>query len=346
MTLLSAKRPWTVEAPREPLHRPRLGPPPERSGAVMPPAVTPSSPILFGAEGYGRTVARAFNLDLAPTVATTSLKRAQLSITRLSSAASRVGLSSPLPAEKAYGVVLQLQDAADNTIWRGGRPVSADPALAGSISISHLEDEPAMELRAPFDMLLIHIPEMIFGELADRHGAPRIQALADEAGQPDPVVHHLGRALLPWLEQGPQTASLFFDHVAFAIHSRLASRYGRLHGRPAAPIGGLTAWQERVAKAALAADLTTEPALSDVADACRLPLGRFIRAFRQTTGAPPHRWLRGVRVERAKELLLSSGLALAQIAYDCGFADQSHFNRVFTAAVGTTPGAWRRARRA
>ena len=41
-----------------------------------------------------------------------------------------------------------------------------------------------------------------------------------------------------------------------------------------------------------------------------------------------------------------SPLALAQIAYECGFADQSHFTRVFTAAVGATPGAWRRARRA
>jgi AraC family transcriptional regulator len=29
---------------------------------------------------------------------------------------------------------------------------------------------------------------------------------------------------------------------------------------------------------------------------------------------------------------------------DCGFADQSHFTRVFTRAVGISPGQWRRAR--
>jgi AraC-like DNA-binding protein len=107
----------------------------------------------------------------------------------------------------------------------------------------------------------------------------------------------------------------------------------------------LTPRQERAAKDALAADLSSEPVMTKVALACGLSVSRLVRAFRNTTGMPPHRWLRSFRVERAKDLLLNSSLALGQIAYDCGFADQSHFTRVFSAAVGTTPGAWRRARR-
>jgi len=109
------------------------------------------------------------------------------------------------------------------------------------------------------------------------------------------------------------------------------------------PVGGLTVSQERLAKEALAADLAQEPSL--VAAACGRPVGRLVRAFRQTTGMPPYRWLRAHRVERAKDLLLTSHLTLAQIAYDCGFADQSHFTRVFAATVGAPPGAWRRGRR-
>jgi transcriptional regulator GlxA family with amidase domain len=34
---------------------------------------------------------------------------------------------------------------------------------------------------------------------------------------------------------------------------------------------------------------------------------------------------------------------LADVALACGFADQSHFTRVFSAATGLPPGAWRRA---
>jgi len=73
-------------------------------------------------------------------------------------------------------------------------------------------------------------------------------------------------------------------------------------------------------------------------------VSRFVRAFREATGLPPHRWLRAFRVERAKELMLSGSLSLAQIAYECGFSDQSHFTRVFSQSVRMTPAAWRRAR--
>ncbi len=314
---------------------------------AQPALMRPEGGTLPGRETYSQSIARLFNVDAAPTVTTSTLRSAQLAVSRLSSSVRGAGMSSPMPAENAYIVALQLQDAVDAELWKAGRHAPSAPFVAGSIVISHLEDEPAINLREPFDSLLIHIPQIVFDELADEHGAPRITALKDEAGALDPIVHHLGRALLPSLETPGPAPQLFFDHVAFAIHARLATRYGQLgHAAGARAVGGLTAWQERVAKEALAADLATEPALASIAQACGLPVSRFVRAFRQSTGMPPFRWLRAFRVERARDLLLNSQLALAQIAYDCGFADQSHFTRVFTSAVGTTPGAWRRARRA
>ena len=36
------------------------------------------------------------------------------------------------------------------------------------------------------------------------------------------------------------------------------------------------------------------------------------------------------------------GLPLSKIAISAGFANQSHFTRGFSAAVGVSPGAWRR----
>jgi len=60
------------------------------------------------------------------------------------------------------------------------------------------------------------------------------------------------------------------------------------------------------------------------------------------TGLSPHRWLMKRRAERARELLFNRGLSLTEIALTCGFADQSHFTRVFTAVFGTSPEAWRR----
>jgi AraC family transcriptional regulator len=46
------------------------------------------------------------------------------------------------------------------------------------------------------------------------------------------------------------------------------------------------------------------------------------------------------RVEKARELLLSSSTPLKQIAVDLGFADQSHFTHQFKLAYHVTPGVW------
>jgi transcriptional regulator GlxA family with amidase domain len=59
-------------------------------------------------------------------------------------------------------------------------------------------------------------------------------------------------------------------------------------------------------------------------------------------GTSPYRWLLLQRVSRAKSLLRKADWSLADIAAACGFADQSHFTRVFTSIVGASPGAWRK----
>jgi AraC family transcriptional regulator len=57
---------------------------------------------------------------------------------------------------------------------------------------------------------------------------------------------------------------------------------------------------------------------------------------------PPHRWLLMHRAKRAKDLLRGMKMPIAEIAGACGFADQSHFTRVFSKAFRISPGAWRR----
>ena len=73
-------------------------------------------------------------------------------------------------------------------------------------------------------------------------------------------------------------------------------------------------------------------------------LGRYqlIRAFNAATGMTPHAYLLNTRVNKARQLL-RQGHGLAEVAYRLGFADQSHFQRVFKAHAGVTPGTYRRA---
>lgn len=65
------------------------------------------------------------------------------------------------------------------------------------------------------------------------------------------------------------------------------------------------------------------------------------RDFRLLLGTSPYRYLLCRRLERAKQLL-RSGVGLAAAAHEAGFADQSHFCRVFRRTFGTTPSIWHR----
>ncbi|NIT60155.1 MAG: helix-turn-helix domain-containing protein, partial [Aliifodinibius sp.] len=67
----------------------------------------------------------------------------------------------------------------------------------------------------------------------------------------------------------------------------------------------------------------------------------LIRVFRKETGLPPHEFLLNVRIEKAKSML-TKGNSLAQISYDSGFADQSHFSRYFKQIVGIPPGQYQK----
>jgi len=76
-----------------------------------------------------------------------------------------------------------------------------------------------------------------------------------------------------------------------------------------APRGGLASWQQRRVKELMSASLNDEIPLSRLANECGLSVRQFARAFRVSTGLPPHRWLLRHRVDRARELLRTRALS-------------------------------------
>ena len=158
----------------------------------------------------------------------------------------------------------------------------------------------------------------------------------------DHVVAQLTRLLLPTFDRPDQTSRLFAEHISLALGSHIAETYGGMKSAAKRSRGGLAAWQERRAKELLSANLKEDISTADVARGCSLSAGHFARAFRQTTGLSPHQWLLRRRIDKAHELLCKGKLSLAQIASACGFADQSHFTKVYARLRGISPGVWRR----
>ncbi|PJI40802.1 MAG: AraC family transcriptional regulator [Rhizobium sp.] len=81
--------------------------------------------------------------------------------------------------------------------------------------------------------------------------------------------------------------------------------------------------------------------VSDLSAALGLSAGHFSRAFRQTTGRTPREHIIECRLRRARRLIRTSPLPLAQIALECGFSSHSHMSTQFVARLGISPSALR-----
>jgi AraC family transcriptional regulator len=82
--------------------------------------------------------------------------------------------------------------------------------------------------------------------------------------------------------------------------------------------------------------------LAKIAEVTGFSTAYFCTLFRQSMGVTPHQYVLQQRIECAKLLLQQSQLEIADIAIQCGFANQSHFTRHFRQIVGATPKIYQR----
>jgi AraC-like DNA-binding protein len=293
---------------------------------------------------YGDSLASAFGMNRAPTIISRALQKSTLAVTELKGDLPKFGLTTPLPREDAYLVALQLRACHDHTLYFDGRPVRPVNWAAGVTSIYDLRQEPVADIRDPFHSLMFYLPRAAINEVAAEAGSPPLDELRypRAVGIDDTIARQLLSSVLPAIAQPEHAHPLFLDHVVMAMASHVAYAYGNVPVKHGHRRGGLASWRLRRATQMMSETLGEGLALSRLAQECGLSTRHFARAFRQSTGVSPHRWLLRHRVERAKELLRQPALSLALIALRCGFADQSHFTRVFSREAGVSPSQWRR----
>ena len=88
-------------------------------------------------------------------------------------------------------------------------------------------------------------------------------------------------------------------------------------------------------------DVRGELSLTQFAQSVNLSVWRLCHIFKSDVGLPPIKYLRLLRMERAKGLLESSFLSVKEIAYQVGVNDESHFVRDFKATYGYSPAIYR-----
>jgi AraC family transcriptional regulator of arabinose operon len=93
------------------------------------------------------------------------------------------------------------------------------------------------------------------------------------------------------------------------------------------------------------ASLHRSLSVADVAREVGLSPSRFAHMFRIETGSSPARMLLRMRLERAAELLSTTGLPTKEVGVRIGMAHRGAFGRAFRAWYGITPSAFRRSGR-
>lgn len=83
--------------------------------------------------------------------------------------------------------------------------------------------------------------------------------------------------------------------------------------------------------------LAGDTSVTELAQRCSVSRERLHRVVKRWTGMAPADYLRSIRINRARDLLVS-GESIASTALACGFADQAHFTRWFRKTFGYTPG--------
>jgi AraC family transcriptional regulator len=294
---------------------------------------------------YGERMAGYLHLPQPPLFATLGSGRSKLAVTRLHAPSGFSEPTRPIPIEKAFSIHLHLRATSGGRLWFGGKLVPTPKRPSGGVTILDLEEDPVAFFPNPIDVVQFYIPRVSIEEFSYENKLPAIGTLQWPHCGMDTVLKHLGLTVLSAMGRAEPPPKLFLDYVGLAVLTHARYVYGGAHSVMPSDKGHLSPWQIRQAKDILAANINGEIAIATLAAQCGLSTSHFARAFRRTFGRPPHRWLVEQRIEKVKELLLTSRKPLAEIALQCGFADQPALNRAFTRIIGETPGEWRRSRR-
>jgi AraC family transcriptional regulator len=159
---------------------------------------------------------------------------------------------------------------------------------------------------------------------------------------------HLMRALVEEARTGGPGGVGFADAVAAALAAKLVETFGTAREADELRRAGLPPERLRRVRALVEASLRDggeAPSVAVMAREAGLSEAHFARAFKAATGAAPHSYVLGLKLDKARAALAAGAArrtTLAEVAVTCGFFDQAHFTRHFAKKFGVTPGRFSR----
>lgn len=169
-------------------------------------------------------------------------------------------------------------------------------------------------------------------DVADELGVPHHADLDDDHGWSDPPLSAIAARFRSAVRQAISLSDIERDVLLRCLYARaLTVRFGGRH--PVRGRGDLD--RPRLARVVefIEAHLDDSLTVRRLAAVAALSPFHFARAFRQSTGLTPHRYVRGRRLERARGLI-ASGTLVREVAGQIGYESLSHFRAAYRAHFG------------
>jgi AraC family transcriptional regulator len=159
----------------------------------------------------------------------------------------------------------------------------------------------------------------------------------------DSVIESIVTQLAIEARNGSPSGLLYAESACEFLAYHLIQRHSTLSKAPRSSPGGLPAHRLRVVRNYIEENLGNPITLRDLASLACVSVRHFERAFRQSLGLPPHRYVLERRVSAARDLLLTHpDLPIDAIARQLGFSSSSHLSAAFARRMGCSPATFRR----
>lgn len=188
-------------------------------------------------------------------------------------------------------------------------------------------------------ILRLNIQHELLRSAAEALGRnPDAVSLAPKFQLRDPRLESIAWAIKAEIESRIPSDRTYAEALGLALAIRLVEGSEQTSVGTAATGATLTNRHQRCLVDFIEAHIDQSLSLTDLAATVGLSVSHLKPLFRATFGMPVHHYVLTRRVERARLLILSTDMPLAEIALATGFAHQSHMTHWMRRILGLTPG--------
>jgi len=227
---------------------------------------------------------------------------------------------------------------------RQGRRLLEGWSDPGTVNLSPANFHASWEADGSSQAIVVFLRESLLARvILENWGAdPRSVEIVPQFLVRDPVIESVVTQLAVEARNHSPSGLLYAESACEFLTHHLVQRHSTLSKKPARPLGGLPAHRLKLVRDYIEDNLGNPIALHELASLACVSVRHFERAFRQSLGVPPHRYVYARRVAAARDLLLAyPNLPIEGIARKLGFSSSSHLAAAFSRRMGCSPARFR-----